>query len=130
MLFIFYRIFNHNVNTGKMNEFKEKIFEIIIDEVNQELNFDRLAYNVQSWPEVSYYNEDDNNMEYQTLGADNCSIIIIQDDYMEIVAGGDYQRPHLVRIELGEGELTATYFEPSEFLTGMDYEEIVELLQS
>ena len=113
-----------------MNEFKERIFSIIIDEELQELNFDKFAYNVQSWPEISYYDEDDNNMEYELLGTDNLSIILIDDDFMEIVSGNDYQKPHLVRIEMCSGELTATYFEQSEFLSGMDYEEVIEALQS
>ncbi len=112
-----------------MNELKEKIYELIIDEENQELVFDNLSYNVQKWPEISFYNEDE-ELEYQTLGIDNCSIIEINDDFIELIAGDNYQSPHLVRLEMCSGELTATYFEPSDFIVGLDFEEIVDLLQS
>ncbi len=112
-----------------MNELKEKIYEIIIDLENEELTFDNLSYNVQKWPEISIYTEDE-ELESQILGLENCSIIEINDDYMELIAGDDYQSPHLVRIELCSGELTATYFEPSENIIGLDYDEVMELLQS
>jgi len=113
-----------------MNEFKEKIFELIIDEINQELNFENLSYYIQKWPEIHYYNEEEDSMQYETLGTDNCSVIEINDDYMEIVAGNEYQTPHLLRVELCYGELSATYYEPSEFLVGLDFEEIMNILQS
>ena len=121
---LIFDIFNHN-----MQELKEKTYELIIDVENQELTFEDLAYNVQKWPEVTYYDEENNSMNYDILGTDNCSIIEINDDYIELIAGNDYQTPHLVRIELCSGELTATYFEPSEFLIGLDFEEVVEKLQ-
>jgi len=113
-----------------MNEFKEKIFELIVDESNQELNFENLSYYIQRWPEITYYNEDDDSMQYETLGTDNCSITEINDDYMELIAGNEYQTPHLVKIELCSGELSATYYEPSDFLVGLDFEEVIDILQS
>jgi len=113
-----------------MNELKEKLFEVIIDTNNQELNFDGLNNYVQKWPEIYYYNEEDDRMDYEILGIENCSIIEITDEYVELITGGDYQKPHLVKIEICSGELTATYFEPHDFLYGMDFEEVLEALQS
>ena len=112
-----------------MSDFKEKIYELIIDEENQELNFEDFGYNIQKWPEITYYNEEDDCMEYEVLGIENISLIEITDEYIELISGNDYQTPHLVRIELCSGVLTATYFEPSEFLVGLDFEEVLEQLQ-
>ncbi len=112
-----------------MSELKDMVLELIIDTENCELKFDNLSYNVQKWPEISIYNEDE-ELEYQVLSLENCDIIEINDDYIELIAGGEYQSPHLVRIEVCAGELTATYFEPANFITGLDYDEVLELLQS
>ena len=87
------------------------------------------GYNIQKWPEITYYNEEDDCMEYEVLGIENISLIEITDEYIELISGNDYQTPHLVRIELCSGVLTATYFEPSEFLVGLDFEEVLEQLQ-
>lgn len=113
-----------------MSELKEKIYELIIDNENQELNFEDLSYNVQRWPEITYYNEEDDSMQYETLGVTNCSIVEINDDYIELITGDEYQTPHLVRIEICSGELTTTYYEPSDFFVGLDFDEVVEILQS
>jgi hypothetical protein len=111
-------------------EFKEKIYELIVDEDNQELNFENLSYYIQKWPEISYYNEEEDSMQYESLGTDNCSIVEIGDDYLELISGNEYQNPHLVRIEMFSGELSATYYKPSDFLIGLDYDEVVQILQS
>ena len=58
-----------------MSDFKEKIYELIIDEENQELNFEDFGYNIQKWPEITYYNEEDDCMEYEVLGIENISLI-------------------------------------------------------
>ena len=114
-----------------MNEFKEKLQELIIDMDNQELIFDDLSSHVQKWPEISFYNEDDNSMEYEALGLENCVIVEISDDFLEVIAGSDYQTPHLVRIEFYSGDLIATYFEPNtDSVSGMDFEEVIHILQS
>jgi len=113
-----------------MNDLKEKLYELIIDEENQELNFDDFSYHVQRWPEITYYNEEEDSMQYETLGTGNCSIIEINDDFIELVTGDEYQTPHLVRIEMCSGELTATYYEPSDFFVGLDFEEVIEKFQS
>lgn len=112
-----------------MNELKEKIYDLIINTDSQELNFDNLSYNVQKWPDISIYNEEE-ELEYQTLGTENCSIVEINEDFIEIITGDNFQSPHLVRLEICSGELTATYFEPSDFIVGLDYDEVMELIQS
>lgn len=112
-----------------MNDFKEKINELIINYDNEEIMYENFS-NIYNWPEVSYYDEDSDTIDYQLLGTENCSIIDIAEDYIEITCGGDCQEPHLIRIELLEGELAITTSEPHEFLSGMDYEEVIEELNA
>ena len=54
----------------------------------------------------------------------------MDNNYIELITANDYQTPHLVRIELCSNELTSTYYEPSEFLIGLDFEDVVDFLQS
>lgn len=111
-----------------MNDFKEKINELIVNYNSEEIMYEKFS-NIYNWPEVSYYDEDSDTMDYDLLGTENCSIINITDNYMEVTCGGDCQEPHLVRIELLDGELAVTSSEPHEFLSGMDYEEIIQELK-
>ncbi len=110
-----------------MNDFKEQLYQLLINEQAEEIMYEnfKLIYN---WPELSYYDEEADSTSYEYLNTDNCSIIDICDEYLEAIAGGDIQKPHLVRVELLSGELTVTTYEPHEFLSGMDYDEIVEEL--
>ncbi len=110
-----------------MNDFKEKIEELIIDHQEQELNFDRLTL-IYNWPELSYYDEDTDNTKYEYLQTDNCAIITLDENHMTIVCGGDTQEPHMLNIELLSGELAVTTYEPCDIYRGMDYEEVVEIL--
>lgn len=112
-----------------MTEFQEKIFELIIDENNQEIMYERLTM-IYNWPEISFYDEDNDTSDCQSLGTENCSIIDLTDSYVELTCGDDYQEPHLIRIQLLSGELSVTSCEQHEFLSGMEYDEIIEELNS
>ncbi len=112
-----------------MNEFKELLYDLLIDDVNQEIWFDKLT-SIYNWPEISYYDEEEDSRDYEPLGVENCSIIDITDDYLEITCGGDTQEPHMVRVTLLDGELSITSCEPHEFLEGIDYEEFLDELTS
>ena len=111
-----------------MNELKEKLYDLIVDYSNEEIMFDNFQL-IFNWPEVSYYDEDTDDTDYQLLGTENCSVIDLSEDYVELTCGGDCQEPHLVRIELLNGELTVTSYEQHEFLSGMEYDEIIEELK-
>lgn len=112
-----------------MNEFKEKIYELIIDSENQEINFENLT-TIYNWPDITFYDEDADSSTSEGLDTENSSITDITDDYIEVTCGGDWQDCHLVRIELLDGELSVTSCEAHEFLTGLDYEELIEELNS
>lgn len=112
-----------------MNEFKESLYELLIEGNDGEINYNHFANNIPNWPEISFYDEDIQDMHYESLGTDNCAIISIDEDCIELVSGNDYQEPHLIKIEFQNSELTVVYFEPHEFIAGMDYDEIEEALQ-
>lgn len=112
-----------------MNEFKEKIYDLIIDLSNEEILYENFT-SIYNWPEISYYDEDSDIRDYEALGVDNCSIIDITDYYIELTCGGDCQEPHKVRIELLSEQLTVTSCEPYEFLSGLDYDELICELKS
>ena len=111
-----------------MNDFKEKINDLIINYQEEEIMYENLAI-IYNWPELSYYDEDTDTTNYEILSTNDCAIIDLTDEYMEVICGGGAQSPHLVRVELLEGELAITAYDPHEFLSGMDYEEIVEELK-
>jgi len=112
-----------------MNEFKEKINDLIIDYQNEEIMYDNFTI-IYNWPEISYYDEETDFNDYQSLGTENCSITDLTDAYIELTCGGDLQESHLIRIELLDGELAVTSCEPHEFLGGMDYDEVIQELES
>lgn len=112
-----------------MNEFKEKLSDLIIDYQNEEILYGNFAI-IYNWPEISYYDEDNDSNDYQPLGTENCSIIDMTETYIELTCGGDLQESHLIRIELLDGELAVTSYEQHEFLEGMDYDEVIQELGS
>ncbi len=111
-----------------MNDFKEKIYNLIVDTSKEEINYENFT-RINNWPEISFYDEDTDRTHYEILGTENCSIISITDEYIEIVSGDEWQEPHLMQIELYEDELMVTTNQPHEFLVGMDYDEIVSILE-
>lgn len=113
-----------------MNEFKEKIMNLIIDLTSQEINYENLT-TIYNWPEITFYDEEDeDNNNSEALDIENCSILSITDEYMEVIAGGDWQQPHIVRIEDINGELAVTSCKSHEFYSGMEYDEIIKELEN
>lgn len=110
-----------------MNEFKEKIYDLIINIEKSEIIFENFLL-IYNWPEISYYDEETDNRDYHELGVENCSITDLSDNCIVLTCGGDCQEPHMVRIELLSGELAVTSCEPHEFLSGLEYEEVLEEL--
>lgn len=112
-----------------MSEFKEQLNELLIDGNDNQINYKNFSNSIHNWPEISFYDSEKEEMHYESLGTDNCEITDIGEDYIELVSCNDYQDPHLVRIEDHGGELTVIYFEPHDFIVGLDFEEILDLLK-
>lgn len=84
--------------------FKTKLAELIIED--GEIDLCNLL-NVTGWPRVKEDpDEDDSAME--RLDMENHSIVSFDDNSLKIAAGGDWQEPLTVTIELVEGELKVT----------------------
>jgi len=112
-----------------MNEFKTLLWDLLIDESEGEILYENLS-NIYNWPEINLYDYESENYTSETLDIENCSIIEVNDECLEVVCGGDTQQPHLVKIELINGELVVVSCESHEFLTGYDYDELVNILNS
>lgn len=103
-----------------------------LKEINQDDYFDIyfLGQETQNWPEIPLYMDydDDGNPipeedpEMEPLDLENWKVTEIEDRHMVIQAGGDWQQPHEVRIELNsDDELVAVSCIPSDF-NGPDLE--------
>jgi len=97
-----------------------------LKEINQDDYFDAysLSNDVQNWPEIPLYMDYDDDGkpipgeddDIEPLDMENWKVTEIGDRHMVLQAGGDWQQPHEVRIELNsDDELVAVSCVPSDF---------------
>jgi len=82
----------------------EKINEICPD------GFDSYEFvnEVKGWPEVPEGYPDDEGSDMEPLDTENFYVKELEDDYIVVVSGGDWQNPLEVKIELVDNCLVVT----------------------
>lgn len=110
-----------------------------LKEINEDEYFDPyfLSNETKNWPDIPMYEDYDDegnpipedDPEMEPLDLENWKVVEIDEKYMVIQGGGDWQQPHEVRIELDSNdELIAVSCKPCEFDgEDIDMDELLEL---
>jgi len=102
-----------------MSTLKEKLKEHFIS--NGEFEVHSMD-EIKDWPEVNA------GGDIEPLDTENYEFLSLTDDIFKMAAGGDWQEPMIVEIQLVDGELAVTDSQAGEFPEGMTEEKFIELL--